>query len=285
MVIPPFPGINECRHNVTFRRMGQLDSREGIGCGFIHKNKTRIDHMNLQWPGYVLVLVIRGSGLYVDETQREYKLVPGDFFQRFPGRTHSNLVDIDSGYFEFYIECGTMLYQALRSMNIIRSDIPVKKINIDNELLEEFWRFNYQLRMAGEESLPGLVGDFIKLLEECHRRSIPNIPDSDFTNIIETSCRQLSSNFDRDFDIKKFCRQHGWGYEHFRKVFRQHIGISPWQYRVRRRLDTACSMLRENHHTINEISARLGYASPYEFSAQFKKYIGISPLYYREGRR
>ncbi len=285
MVIQPFPGINECRNQNTFRHMGQLGSREGLGCGFLHKHQYRFDHVDRQWPAYVLVVVLRGTGQYLDENHREYKLGPGDIFQRFPGRTHSNLVDLDSGYFEYYLECGTMLYQALRAMNIIRDDTPVKKITLDDQLIENMWQFHCELHRAGEESLPELVGNFIKLLEECHRRSISSAPDSDYARIVEQACQRLSSDFERDFDVKKFCRQHGWGYEHFRKVFRQHIGISPWQYRVRRRLDTACSLLRENRRTIGEIAERLGYASPYEFSAQFKKYIGISPQFYREGRR
>jgi len=35
--------------------------------------------------------------------------------------------------------------------------------------------------------------------------------------------------------------------------------------------------------TVGEIAVKLGYASPYEFSAQFKRFLGISPHYYRSG--
>jgi AraC-like DNA-binding protein len=33
---------------------------------------------------------------------------------------------------------------------------------------------------------------------------------------------------------------------------------------------------------VNEIAAELGYASAYDFSAQFKKYFKVSPANYRK---
>ena len=264
--------------------MGPSGSREGIGCGFLHKRTKRADHVKLHWPRYVLVIVLRGSGLFVDENGVEYRLRPGDFFQRFPGRLHSNYVDLESEYFECYLECGAAFYHALRAMRIIRSEVPVQFAGPDLELVARIWRLCGALKTANQDQLPDLAAEFVAILGKCHRSNLSDTPATEVDTMVEQACEALIADFSRDFDLRKFCRQHGWGYEHFRKLFRQRVGISPWQYRVRRRLDTACSMLRDSDRPVAEIAARLGYSSAYEFSAQFKKYIGISPSYFREGR-
>jgi AraC-like DNA-binding protein len=278
-----FPGMDGCPNSTVFRQMGPAGSREGIGCGFLHKTVRRADHVNLYWPRYVMVIVLRGSGLYVDEDGREYRVREGDFFQRFPGRLHSNYVDVESNYFECYLECGAALYQSLRAMRLIRSEVPVQYAGPDPELLERLWALSRNLKQGGEEQLAELTGEFVSLLGKCQHGSLFDSPEQGGGNIVDLACQRLTADFTQEFDLKKFCRQNGWGYEHFRKVFRRHVGISPWQYRVRRRLDTACSMLRDSGRPIGDIASRLGYSSVYEFSAQFKKYIGISPLYFREG--
>ena len=77
-------------------------------------------------------------------------------------------------------------------------------------------------------------------------------------------------------------RRNGCGYENFRKRFKAELGISPHRYRIRRRLDAACALLIRPELSIGEIAERLGYASQYEFSAQFKRYMGCPPSGYRQ---
>ena len=47
----------------------------------------------------------------------------------------------------------------------------------------------------------------------------------------------------------------------------------------------ACALLLHPELTVQEIASRLGYSSPYEFSAQFKRYLGVSPSFWRPRRQ
>ena len=74
----------------------------------------------------------------------------------------------------------------------------------------------------------------------------------------------------------------GLSYERIRKLFMKQIGVSPHAYRIRRRLDRACELLREGKASVSEIAERLGYADPFTFSRQFTKERGTSPSAYRK---
>ncbi len=272
---------NETAH----RSMGGAGSREGIGAGFMYKGGLAVDNVNLRFPRYVLVVVLEGRGYYVDDHGEKYPLGPGSCFQRLPLKSHSNYIAPDSEWNEFYLETGPLLYQALSSMLIIRAGSPVSSLPVDNELKWRVWNFVQALKTADEEKLPELVSQCVGLLGECHRRMHAPPEAKDRLLLFEEACRVLGSDFDQPCDLNKFCRKHGVGYEYFRKMFKARCGISPWQYRVRRRLDLACGMLGRPDLPVAEIAAQLGYSSPYEFSAQFKRYIGTPPLHFRKGTR
>ncbi|MDD3119522.1 MAG: AraC family transcriptional regulator, partial [Victivallales bacterium] len=119
-------------------------------------------------------------------------------------------------------------------------------------------------------------------LTEVHRQQRHSDGNS-FDRVLGTACERLGQHLDRRFDLAEFCRRQGWGYESFRKKFKAELGISPGQYRIRRRIDAAGEMLNRHDLSIREIAFRLGYRSPYEFSSQFKDCTGLSPLQFRNG--
>lgn len=69
---------------------------------------------------------------------------------------------------------------------------------------------------------------------------------------------------------------------YFRKLFKEYSGISPSQFRIQKKLDTAKSLLSTNDMTISEISDSLGFESVSYFSKLFKKYEKKSPSQYRD---
>jgi AraC-like DNA-binding protein len=71
------------------------------------------------------------------------------------------------------------------------------------------------------------------------------------------------------------------GYESFRKEFRARMGVSPGDYRIRRRIDRARELLTSTTQSVKEIAYELGYPNPSVFSLQFKREVGRSPEHYR----
>lgn len=68
----------------------------------------------------------------------------------------------------------------------------------------------------------------------------------------------------------------------FRRLFKQHMGKSPIQYRISNKLTAACYLLEESNLSIKDISEVLCFESTSYFCRLFKNRIRKTPLEYRE---
>ena len=254
---------------------------ERFGTGFICKAGLTQDYDHRAEQNYVVVLLLHGRGAYIDAEERRFELSEGMFFQRFPGMPHSTLIDPASDWQEFFLELGSSVFPMFEHCGAASRTRPVGPARISNELCERLLNLGRRLRELPDRSLTLLLPEFIALAleiltggESGHREK---------STMDELGCAYLSEDFSRPCDLRRFCRRHGWSYEKFRKDFKSQLGISPHRYRIRRRLDEACTLLRQRELNIGEIAEQLGYSSESEFSAQFKRHNGISPKLYRTG--
>ena len=65
------------------------------------------------------------------------------------------------------------------------------------------------------------------------------------------------------------------------RLFQKYTGMSPGKFIMNMRLEHSTRMLKNSNMSINEISARLHFNSPFYFSKCFKDRFGMSPREYR----
>ncbi len=275
-----YPGIDKIKEQLIFRSLGGLESRQRVGCGFMHKDGIRIDEKDTRLSTYALVYVIRGEGEYVDEDGNRYPLKAGSLFQRIPERNHSTILDPGSRWAECFIDLGAELYRALVAMRIVEPDKYVYWLPPDKGLEKEFYHYKRSLETVKERELSLFGLEMLQFCASILQRAKSEAGDPLWI-MVEKSCRDLSGRCAERFDLKEYCRENGWGYESFRKAFVRRMGISPGQYLIQRRMDEACRLLRTGRLTVKEIALQLGYHSPYEFSAQFRRITGWSPSAYK----
>ena len=75
--------------------------------------------------------------------------------------------------------------------------------------------------------------------------------------------------------IEEVAHELGYSPPHFRRLFRQAMGISPSAYQLRERMARAAVLLRD--HDVKGVAHALGYSDPFVFSRQFKAQVGVSP--------
>ena len=69
---------------------------------------------------------------------------------------------------------------------------------------------------------------------------------------------------------------------HFARAFKESTGLSPHQYVLRRRIDRAVEMLKDERSSLAGIAYDLGFSSQGHFTTVFRKFTGTQPSSYRE---
>ncbi len=69
--------------------------------------------------------------------------------------------------------------------------------------------------------------------------------------------------------------------DHLSRVFRRELGIGPWEYLTRLRIERAKGLLATGTESVASIGARVGFPDKAYFSRVFKKIVGMSPQEYR----
>lgn len=68
---------------------------------------------------------------------------------------------------------------------------------------------------------------------------------------------------------------------HFIRVFRRVVGVTPGRYGLERRLAVAAGLLVSSPRTIDGIAAATGFTDRFHFSRTFKHRFGVAPASYR----
>ncbi|WP_414573090.1 helix-turn-helix domain-containing protein [Nostoc sp. CCY 9925] len=87
----------------------------------------------------------------------------------------------------------------------------------------------------------------------------------------------IHSYLDRPLHLAELAAVAGMSQYHFCRLFKQSIGIAPYQYVLQQRMEKAKELLRQGKHKIAEISLLVGCTDQSRFARQFKKHFGVTP--------
>ncbi|MBX9766869.1 MAG: AraC family transcriptional regulator [Bdellovibrionales bacterium] len=99
---------------------------------------------------------------------------------------------------------------------------------------------------------------------------------------VKKSVRSIESNI-ANVNLAEVARASGLSQRNFNRLFLQEAGLTPKDYIILRRIETAKQLLRESKLTVTDISLEVGYNSLSKFIAMFKKIEGCLPSDYRSG--
>jgi transcriptional regulator GlxA family with amidase domain len=63
--------------------------------------------------------------------------------------------------------------------------------------------------------------------------------------------------------------------------FKEHAGVTPWQYVIEARVERACTLLETTDRTLAEIALDTGFYDQPHFTRTFKEHVGCTPGEYR----
>lgn len=112
------------------------------------------------------------------------------------------------------------------------------------------------------------------LVRGARRHSASAVDDAEellpaMTSYIDRHALDISS-------LEEVANYLGYSYNHLYKLFSSHYHRSPKKYLTEQRMIRASEAL-DAGASISEISERLGFSTPYNFSRAYKAYFGVSP--------
>src|SRR6185295_12262152 len=83
--------------------------------------------------------------------------------------------------------------------------------------------------------------------------------------------------------LREVAKGIGMSYFHFSRAFKQSMGMTPTNYIVERRIETAKGLMQTTDLTISEIALRSGFSSQSHFTTSFRRFAGVTPRSFRKG--
>ncbi len=97
---------------------------------------------------------------------------------------------------------------------------------------------------------------------------------------IELVKNYINENFTKNITVKELADVAGLSQSHFRKIFREIVGMSATQYAISLRINKAKNLLISGTANVSEAAFQSGFKDVFYFSAMFKKVTGENPSKY-----
>jgi AraC-like DNA-binding protein/ActR/RegA family two-component response regulator len=101
--------------------------------------------------------------------------------------------------------------------------------------------------------------------------------NSDIPYLLKTIIAFINENIENKLDINEIAAKTPWGYHHFLRVFKEYVGLTPYQYILKKKIERAQSLLIETNIPVAQIAYKLGFESHGTFTNTFSKIVGVSP--------
>lgn len=103
------------------------------------------------------------------------------------------------------------------------------------------------------------------------------LPERQLLHVLE----YLDNHLDQEIKLADLAALVGMSQFHFSHLFKQSIGLPPYQYLLQQRVERAKQLLKQTDRTIVEIAFLCGFNSHSHLSKQFRQLTGITPTAYR----
>lgn len=245
------------------------------------------DHMFRWETGRVLgacqiVFITSGRGRFESRETGLVEVTAGTAIVILPGVWHRYAPDAETGWTELWIELQGPTIGRLVKQDVLdphRAVVPVRRALELERLMKSIHARLLGAEATGLDPERAALGlQVLAIVAGTQRASAEVRLHAPAINRAE---RLLAANVDTPPGMPELARELGMAYSLFRREFKRHTGLAPYQYLQQLRLEKARRLIGNTDESIKEIADRLGFASAYHLSAAFKARYGEAPAHWR----
>jgi AraC-like DNA-binding protein len=232
---------------------------------------------------YALVYVSSGTGEFESEITTRTSLGAGTAFLLFPEVWHRYRPGKKTGWREYWVTFDGDQARELQKKGFIAPESPVIKTGLDDGILRSFKAILDHLRaepLGFQQIIAAEVLKIIAAVLAADQRQRIGVHGYELIRRAKTAMEERG---DGTPVIEDVAAALGVSASQLRRVFKEHAGVSPYQYHLQVKIGRARLMLRETDLPIKQIAKILGFRSAYHFSKLFKNRTAISPSQWRKG--
>jgi len=247
------------------------------------------DYYQFRWENgrvlqeYQALYILRGDGEFESKTAGKLKVPPGSLMLLFPGQWHRYRPRRSVGWDEYWISFSGRYIDHLVRRSFITPAKPVLRTGIDDAILHAYLTTLDRVRtepVGYPQMIAVSVLEIIAAALAAVRRRRSN---SRVDAIVREAKTHLEQHAAKIINIDRLASQFQISEKHFRRLFKEQTGLSPYQYYMQVRIHRAKELLSGTTLSVKEIAASLHFETPFHFSAAFKKKTGVSPSQWRDG--
>jgi AraC-like DNA-binding protein len=282
--------------NIEFERFVPLHNRcvKLTNFGQVSENPSwKIDSHRHDF--FELHYIDHGSGMNISSSG-DIRLERGTLYIAKPGETHAQFSDPNDPmklfYAGFYVddlqsqEPWELEYAnhflTLQTRIVLEHFFPIEPI-VSRIIQEMNDCREHSTMMIGHLFSQLFIEMFRSLKERFSDRGDRNAGIVDnvgmIRNTVDYMKNHLFASYENDFFAKRVCMSPS----HFRRSFRQVVGVPPAKYFLNLKIEHA-KLLLIGSRTVTETAEQVGFDSVEHFSKTFKKCVGMCPSHYQRQR-
>lgn len=231
-------------------------------------------------PEYQLLYIIEGDGIFHSRTVPEAPLHEGDFFLLFPGEWHSYHPTGPRGWKKYWIGFKGKNMDDRVQANFLSPTKPIYHVGYSAEIIA-LYRAAYNAAQEeaaySQQMMAGIVNHLIGMMYSLERNIELKSRNQAHVDLINRARLRIRESLEVSLTIQQVAEELGVSYSNFRKLFKEHTGLSPAIYQQDLKLQRAKELLTTTDMSVKEIAYRLNFESPDYFSAKFKAKTGRKP--------
>jgi AraC-like DNA-binding protein len=263
--------------------------RSDVPPGSRYPRGSHPDLYQLSWdrgrvlPEFQVLYFTRGEGVFESEATGKRKLSAGNVLLLFPGVWHRYRPSRRTGWVEHWISYNGDYPRRLVERGFFTPQNPILATGMDDSILHPYLGLldrvhrepvGYQQLIAANtmEILAAALAA-VRSLRTAGRASAA----------VAQAKIVLEQRIEETVDMEKLAKSLHISYAHFRRIFKQQTGLSPYQYHLQLRINRARQMLHGTTLAVKQVARQLNFENAYHFSKIFKRKAGMSPSRWRHG--
>lgn len=236
---------------------------------------------------YQMLYLVEGSGVFASAHVAERRIKAGDIFLLFPGEWHTYHPEPGASWKSYWIGyLGRNMDDRVKA-GFLSPEKPVYHVGYSGEIIsiyESAMTVAKTEAASMQQTLAGMVNLLVGLMYSLER-NITLGRQAENVQMVKQAQQRIRETLESNLTMQELAAEMGSSYSNFRKLFKEHTGMSPAMYQQDLKLQRAKELLTTTDLSVKEIAFRLNFESADYFSSKFKCKTGQQPSAFRDSMR